>query len=526
MLRGAWSRTFLAVGVLVLGASAEALSPSATPALTVLDFAVGAVVGVGGAWLLPRAAATPAVAFAVLWFLGTLTGATSAALSAIGIALVLAYRGPLLQLLLDTPSGRLGSRSLRCLAAASWLAGLLPTAAARPATTGAAALVAATAANRARHQPADRRLADLGAAAVACGLAGVWGFAILRPTHANAPLIVNDVLALIAGVLSVVATSGRLHRSAVGALVIELSPGRYPGQPITTHLARVLSDPALQVRYRIPGFGWVDEQGRTTDDPLRHGVTVTRAGAPAGGEVALVHGDSLADPGLAQAAAAAAVLALDSARLDAELRARTAEVRASRRRLLTVADEERRSLEAELAHEVLTPLRGVERLLASSPAAAAIVSNLRDAMAEIRELGSGLSPALARSDLAAALQAAAARCPAHTTIDLQADVQAAPEHIREAVWYLCSEALANVARHAQASRATVRATIAGSLVVEISDDGCGGATITRGLQGLADRIAALSGTLQLTSPPGGPTVLRAELPLSDSRAWPDHTPTP
>ena len=118
---------------------AEALSPSATPALTVLDFAVGAVVGVGGAWLLPRAAATPAVAFAVLWFLGTLTGATSAALSAIGIALVLAYRGPLLQLLLDTPSGRLGSRSLRCLAAASWLAGLLPTAAARPATTGAAA---------------------------------------------------------------------------------------------------------------------------------------------------------------------------------------------------------------------------------------------------------------------------------------------------------------------------------------------------------------------------------------------------
>ena len=102
MLRGAWSRTFLAVGVLVLGASAEALSPSATPALTVLDFAVGAVVGVGGAWLLPRAAATPAVAFAVLWFLGTLTGATSAALSAIGIALVLAYRGPLLQLLLDT----------------------------------------------------------------------------------------------------------------------------------------------------------------------------------------------------------------------------------------------------------------------------------------------------------------------------------------------------------------------------------------------------------------------------------------
>ena len=92
------------------------------------------------------------------------------------------------------------------------------------------------------------------------------------------------------------------------------------------------------------------------------------------------------------------------------------------------------------------------------------------------------------------------------------DVDRLPDQLREAAWFVCSEALVNVARHADASRVTVRAVEhSGAFVIEITDDGRGGAKITRGLRGLADRVEALGGTLVLESPAGGPTVVRAQL---------------
>ena len=137
----------------------------------------------------------------------------------------------------------------------------------------------------------------------------------------------------------------------------------------------------------------------------------------AGGEVALIHGQLVvSDPRLAEAAAAAAALALDGARLEAEVRASAAELRTSRRRLLTVADAERRALEAQLSGGVLAPLRTVERLLQAHPDRAAVIPELRDAIAEVTALGRGLyPPALVRADLEAALDELLDRCPANAT---------------------------------------------------------------------------------------------------------------
>jgi signal transduction histidine kinase len=100
------------------------------------------------------------------------------------------------------------------------------------------------------------------------------------------------------------------------------------------------------------------------------------------------------------------------------------------------------------------------------------------------------------------------------TIRVTGDLRRLTEELRATAWFLCSEALANVARHARASRATVTLQVdATTLTVEIHDDGRGGATPTRGLRGLADRVEASAGAFTIHSPTGGPTTVRAVLPL-------------
>ena len=97
-------------------------------------------------------------------------------------------------------------------------------------------------------------------------------------------------------------------------------------------------------------------------------------------------------------------------------------------------------------------------------------------------------------------------------LQIEGDPETLPESHRAAVWFVCSEALPVVARHTDATRVDLRLRVAGSrLKVEIADDGSGGATLERGLRGLADRIDALGGTFTVSSPQGGPTVLRTVL---------------
>jgi len=199
----------------------------------------------------------------------------------------------------------------------------------------------------------------------------------------------------------------------------------------------------------------------------------------------------------------------------------------SRARIVSAGDAERRRLERNLhdgAQQRLVSLslqlRLAQARLRSDPEAAELLAGAADelhlALEELRELARGLHPAvLTDRGLLPALEALASRAPFPVAIAGVPD-ERLPDSVEAAVYYVVSEALTNAAKHASASRATVSLdSTDGAVAVEIADDGVGGATLGggSGLRGLADRIEALGGRLTLTSPPGGGTRVRAELPL-------------
>ena len=213
-------------------------------------------------------------------------------------------------------------------------------------------------------------------------------------------------------------------------------------------------------------------------------------------------------------------------RLNAELRARLDDLAASRARIVTAGDVERRRLERNLhdgAQQRLVALSLALRLalarLDSDPAGArAMLTGAGDELAlaldELRELARGLHPAvLTDRGLSAAVEALAARSP--VPVEIEAIPQERlPAPVEAAAYYLIAEALANVTKYARASTVRVRVADAdGRIVVEVSDDGVGGADPAggSGLRGLADRVEALGGELEVSSPAGGGTTLRAVL---------------
>jgi signal transduction histidine kinase len=140
----------------------------------------------------------------------------------------------------------------------------------------------------------------------------------------------------------------------------------------------------------------------------------------------------------------------------------------------------------------------------------------RRALAELRDLARGIRPSLlTERGLAAAVEALAARSPIPATATIDVAVKPGPA-VETAAWFVVSEALANAAKHSEASHVGVWLTRHGDdLRIEVVDDGRGGADATgAGLQGLAKRVAALDGTLEVYSPRGGPTVVRASLPCA------------
>jgi PAS domain S-box-containing protein len=214
-------------------------------------------------------------------------------------------------------------------------------------------------------------------------------------------------------------------------------------------------------------------------------------------------------------------------RLNAELRDRLEDLAASRARIVTAGDVERRRLERNLhdgAQQRLVALSlGLRVALAkldSDPAAARTAlagagEELALALAELRELARGLHPAvLTDRGLRAAVEMLAGRSPVPVEIAEIPD-ERLPEPVEAAAYYLIAEALTNVAKYAQAS--TVRVSVAASeatVAVEVADDGVGGADAAggSGLCGLADRVEALGGSLAVSSPAGAGTTLRAEIP--------------
>jgi PAS domain S-box-containing protein len=215
-------------------------------------------------------------------------------------------------------------------------------------------------------------------------------------------------------------------------------------------------------------------------------------------------------------------------RLNAELHARLDDLAASRARIVAAGDVERRRLERNLhdgAQQRLVTLSVSLRLalerLDQDPAAARELlaggmNELTCAVEELQELARGLHPAvLTERGLGAAVESLVRRVPVRVEV-VEAPSDRLAEPIEAAAYYLIAEALTNVAKHAQANAARVRVEqMDGGVVVEVSDDGVGGAdaAVGSGLRGLADRVEALDGRLEVTSPAGDGTTLRAVFPV-------------
>jgi signal transduction histidine kinase len=213
--------------------------------------------------------------------------------------------------------------------------------------------------------------------------------------------------------------------------------------------------------------------------------------------------------------------------LDAELRARLEELRASRARLVEASDTERRRLERNLHDGAQSRLVGLALLLGharrrvdTDPEETATLldramTELKASLAELRELARGIHPAvLTERGLQPALHALASRATVPVTLESDGE-QRLPAPVEVAAYFVISEALANVSKYAQATQATVAVRRAnGSVTVDVSDDGIGGADAAHGsgLRGIGDRVAALDGTLSLESPPGRGTRLHVEIP--------------
>jgi signal transduction histidine kinase len=315
---------------------------------------------------------------------------------------------------------------------------------------------------------------------------------------------------------------------AISSLVGRLGGGGGRGALRKT-LAEALGDPTLELAYWVPAQdAYVDADGQPMQvDPPPKGKVATTIENEGRRVAAIIHDADLADErAFVQAVGAAAALTLENERLDAELRAHVDELRASRSRIVTAGYAERRRLERDLhdgAQQRLMAL-GINLRLArdrirNDPAAVALLDasleELNEATAELRELARGIHPAvLTDRGLKAALGGLAGRSPVPVEL-LETPDERLPSAVESAVYFVVAEALTNVARYARARTARVTVVRNNSHVdVQVSDDGVGGADPAQGsgLRGLADRVAALDGRLELTSMSGDGTTLRARIP--------------
>jgi PAS domain S-box-containing protein len=207
--------------------------------------------------------------------------------------------------------------------------------------------------------------------------------------------------------------------------------------------------------------------------------------------------------------------------------ARVAELRASRARIITAADEARRKIERDLhdgAQQLFVSVALRLRVLVSQlekgtpdgpQLAREALSELGQAIDELREIARGIHPAvLSERGLVRAVQALVRRTP--IPVELRATLdERLPEALEAGLYYVIAESMTNACKHAGASAVSVSIGRSDAAAwAEVRDDGIGGADSTAGsgLSGLADRVEALDGRLEVSSPPGGGTTVRAELP--------------
>jgi signal transduction histidine kinase len=341
--------------------------------------------------------------------------------------------------------------------------------------------------------------------------------------------ILNTALLTVPAALLWGLLRSRLARGGLADLFRELATRR--GVQLEAGLAKTLGDPSLVLAYRVPGGrSYIDGAGQPVAPPAPGGDRTSAPVERDGRELGMLVYDAALDddPELVEAVAAPAAIALDDARLQAESAGRLAELRASRERIVAAGDAERRRLERNL-HDgaqqrlvsVALQLRMIQSRIREDPALAeelvsSAATELSQSLEELRELARGIHPAVLNHGLRAALKSLASRASVPTTIAFECP-ERLPEQVELTAYFVACEALANVGKYAGATETTVRVSRRdGLVVVEIDDDGVGGAdeSAGTGLRGLADRVAALDGTLRILSPPGGGTLVTAELPCA------------
>ena len=336
-----------------------------------------------------------------------------------------------------------------------------------------------------------------------------------------------DLPSYIAPALFLIGTiRARLARGSLTELALELGRG-VPLGGLRDALARTLRDPTLQVAFAAPnGGGLVDGAGRLFEMPTTNDRVATRLERDGELLAVLVHDPEIdrEDAGLVEAVGSVARLALENERLSAQVRAQLEEVRASRQRIVEAGDAERHRIERDLHDGAQQRLVALAMRLEAARSQASDAQSIIDATTaelgmaidEVRQLARGVHPAiLTEAGLAAAVESLTERMP--IPVEVEADDARYPAPIEAAGYFLIVESLTNTVKHAGASHATVRLRRqAGALLVEVEDDGRGGAdpSVGSGLRGLVDRVAAAGGTLEVTSPAGAGTAIRARLPLA------------
>lgn len=477
-----------------------------------LDLAVGAAFLAGGLLLWRRGrdrVGDLLVATAIGWFVG-------------GVI----HRGPLVHLLLAFPSGTLSTVAMTVVAVA-YLDGAVESFVQSDLLTLIFSLGLALAAGArlfagVRQTRASRRLAFVASLSIAVVLGGGQAARLAGIRLAEIQLVAYELtLVAVAVALTAYVVWRESADAVVPGFVAEL--GRSSSVGLRDRLARLLGDPSLVLGFAVgdpPRY--VDERGRPVVIDTVPGRTLTPIEDRGRRIGVVVHdADVLTDEATLRTVSAATKIALENLRLRDEIIARTATLEASRRRLATSVEAEQKRLASQLDERVVSRLRRASQLVGDIRGDVQVAAEidevrhrLQAAGIEVRAVARGVRPtALAEKGFAAAI--AELVQDVGVPVQLSLPSEPLPGAIETTTYYVCAEALTNVAKHARPSRAELTISVVdGMLRVRVADDGVGGADASgAGLDGLRARVSAAGGDLRVVSPVDAGTVIEAEIPL-------------
>ena len=509
---------------IVLGLVAETGWPRGIdPRVIIADLATGwLLIGCGLAvWAARRSSiAMLLVLTGVTWFAGTFAPAAA-----------FLHRGPLVHLLAAYPTGKVRGAVPRAIVVVAYI---VSTVAAVSRLDGVGIVVGVLVVALALRNLSTVRRPILRSTALSGLVSLGLGLELIVTTAARVLGTPMDEGALLAYEIGLAAVGLAIvaeifwRASATGVLtriVVDLG-GPAEAGTLRDRLARAVGDPSLLLGYAVQGVddAWVDDTGSPIELPIATPERSVTPIAVGGRELGFVAHDPafLGDPRVMASIAAAVGLAISNSATQAEIRRRVAEVDASRERLVHAGDAQGRQLESALETGALARLGRVEGALQAAAGIrpddrhlADVLRDLSSTRESLREFARGVYPGVLRSGgLAPAIADLAARSPVATETVLETRQRFDPA-AESTLYFVCAEALVNVAKHAHAGRARIELVDRrDGPEVTIADDGVGGAAIDggSGLRGLLDRVEALGGSMSIESRPGEGTTLIARVP--------------